>query len=124
MEYYSQIVSTPTLDKEVDRLKEIEIKIENINKERVKQKTFFDRKDELLKEEAVLRFQLEEFKKEKSDKNIQKLKELNLKRDILEFALNALETKRIKINKDILSKLEKITELNMGVGGKNKKYNE
>jgi len=105
-EHFSQVVSITPLDEDNKRLKEIEIEIESINKEREKQKGLIDNKDELIKEEAILKFQLEEIEKEKLDENAQAIKNLYLKRDILDYALDALEKKRIKINKDIINKLE------------------
>ena len=103
---YSKMEVVPSADSENKRLKEIEIQVETINNERNKRKGLIETKDELIKEEAVLKFQLDEIEKEKTSDSVGELKTRNLKKEILEYALQALERKRIKLNQDILNKLQ------------------
>ena len=105
-ELYTKLVAIPSVETDGKRLKEIEKQIETINKERDSHKELLERKEELIKEEAILQFQLTEIAKEKTIVNNEEIKMLNLKKSILETALKALEIKRIKLNKDTLTKLE------------------
>lgn len=99
----------PTLvDADNERLKEIENEIETLNKEQNKSKELIEKKEGLIKEEAVLKFQLEEMAKNKPSENADKITQLSLKKAILDFALQALEKKRIHLNKDILTKLQQL----------------
>lgn len=106
--YLSDIIAIPSSDSDSKRLKEIEARIEEINSERKIQKEALDKKDDLMKEEAVLKFRLEEIEKQKSSDNSEEITKLSLKKNILEHALKALEKKRIKLNKNILNKLEQL----------------
>lgn len=107
-ELHSKLIEGPSVERDNQRLNEIETQIDTIHKEREKQKGLFEKKDELLKEEAILKFQLQEIEKEKSSDSSTEITNLILKKDILEFALDSLERKRILLNKDIIDKLEKL----------------
>ncbi|MFL0070560.1 hypothetical protein [Tenacibaculum maritimum] len=103
---YNKLVKIPSIDSDLKRLKEIEVKIEKKNKERSFYKELLEDKEELIKEEAVLSFQLTEIEKDKTPDNTELLKKLKLKKNILDKALELLAEKRIRLNKDILNKLE------------------
>ncbi|TAJ07946.1 hypothetical protein DMA11_21870 [Marinilabiliaceae bacterium JC017] len=105
---YFKLVAVPSIDSYNRELKEIEAQIKRIYKERNEQKELIQKKNELIKEEAVLKFQLKEINNEKKSDRPVKLKELDLKKEILNYALHALEHKRIKLNKDILNKLKQL----------------
>lgn len=107
-DYYGKMISIPSIDSDNKRLREIENEIALINKERENYKNPIEKKDQLMKEEAVLNFQLEEIKKVELNAVSEELVILNLKKTILDYALSALERKRIILNKDILGKLEQL----------------
>lgn len=107
-DHYAKIIAIPSIESDSIRLKEIEVQIEAINKERNTQKELLEKNDELIKEEAVLKFQKTEIEKENSNSNSAEIAKLTLKKAILNEALHALEKKRIQLNKDILWKLEKL----------------
>ncbi|KQO31345.1 hypothetical protein ASF10_22165 [Flavobacterium sp. Leaf82] len=107
-DHYGKMIAIPSIDSDNKRLKEIENEIALINKEREKHKNPIEKKDQLIKEEAVLNFQLEEIKKMELNVVSEELVTLNLKKTILDYALSALEKKRIILNKDILGKLEQL----------------
>lgn len=104
----SKLPDSTVVDIDNGRLKEIEYEIETLNKERNRSKELIEKKEGLIKEEAVLKFQLEEMVKEKSSENADKIDQLLLRKAILDFALLALEKKRIQLNKDILAKLQQL----------------
>ena len=62
---YSKVVAVPSTEADTKRLKEIEARIEAINTERKKQQKLIDQEQDLIKEEAVLKFRLDEIEKEK-----------------------------------------------------------
>ncbi len=95
---YQQLIALPSVEVDNKRLKEVEVKIEAINKEREKHKELIEKKEELIKEEAVLKFQLQEIEKKKSADSSKEIAKLTLKRDILNYALSFLERKRIHLN--------------------------
>jgi len=105
---YNQLVAMPSLQTENDKLKELEDKIEAINRDRKNQQQFFDKKDQLIKDEAVLKFQLDELKKVKQGDQNADLIALQLKKEILDYALLSLGKKRIKLNESILKILEEL----------------
>ena len=107
-DHYGKILSIPSIDQDNKRLKEIEDEIASISKEREKHKNPLEKKDELMKEEAVLNFQLEEIKKIELNIVSDEFTRLNLNKSILDYALSALEKKRIVLNKDILGKLQEL----------------
>lgn len=107
-DHYGKMIAIPSIDPDNKRLKEIENEIALINKERENHKNPIEKKEELIKEEAVLNFQLEEIKKMELNVVSEELVTLNLKKTILDYALSALEKKRIILNKDILGKLEQL----------------
>jgi hypothetical protein len=107
-DYYGKTISIPSIDSDNKRLREIENEIALINKERENYKNPIEKKDQLMKEEAVLNFQLEGIKKVELNAVSEELVILNLKKTILDYALSALERKRIILNKDILGKLEQL----------------
>lgn len=107
-EYYSKLVAIPSTEEDSKRLKEIEGRIDVINNERKAQKKLLDKKEEWIKEEAILKFQLEQIGKEKALDFSKELDELNLKKDVLSKALELLERKRSQLNKDLLNKLERL----------------
>jgi hypothetical protein len=105
-DYNAKISLSPSIEMDNKRLSEIEDEIALIAREREKHKDKVEKKEELIKEQAVLNFQLEEIKRNQSTIVSDELDSLNLKKTILEFALSALEKKRSLLNKDILGKLE------------------
>ncbi|AWH86333.1 hypothetical protein HYN59_14995 [Flavobacterium album] len=107
-DHYGKLIAIPSIEPDNRRLKEIESEIALVNKERGKYKDSIEKKDQLIKEEAILSFQLEEIKKVELNVVSQELVALNLKKSILDYALSALEKKRIVLNKDILAKLEQL----------------
>jgi hypothetical protein len=106
--YYTKIISPLDNENENRRLNEIEVKIEAINNERKAQVKEAEIKLDLIQKQAVLKFQVDEIEKEKLSENEDEINKLCLRKDILEEALNALEKKRIQLNKTILSKLEQL----------------
>jgi hypothetical protein len=105
-DYSAKISLIPSINQDNKRLKEIEDEIALIGKEREKYKNPLEKKEQLIKEQAVLNFQLEEIKLNENTSVSVEIKGLNLKKSVLDYALYALEKKRIILNKDILSKLE------------------
>ena len=104
--HYYSIVNLPSIDSDNKKLNEIEEQIEAINQERTKQRDLIEKREKLMQEEAVLRFQLDEIEKEKSGRSDQELSKLQLTKDILEYSLLSLNKKRIKLNEEILKKLQ------------------
>lgn len=107
-EYYGKLVAVPSVQADNDKLKELEDKIEAVNRDRKNQQELLDKKEQLIKDEAVLKFQLEEIKKERHTDNPDELAKLQLKKEILEYALLSLGKKRIKLNEAILKILEEL----------------
>lgn len=107
-EYYGKLAAVPSVQADNDKLKELEDKIEAVNRDRKNQQELLDKKEQLIKEEAVLKFQLEEIRKEKHTDNPDELAKLQLKKEILEYALLSLGKKRIKLNEAILKILEEL----------------
>ncbi|MGN6179325.1 MAG: hypothetical protein ACTHNW_09095 [Mucilaginibacter sp.] len=107
-ELYNQLVAIPSMQADINKLKELEDKIESIARERKNQQQLFEKKDKLIQEEAVLKFQLDDINNTKQTDNSQFLARLQLKKDILEYALASLGKKRIKLNESILEILEKL----------------
>jgi len=107
-EVYSKLVSVPSDVTDMNRLKEIENQIETITNERDKQRHLLNKREDLIKEEAVLKFQLGEIAKERVTNNGLTLEKYFLKKEVLNFALKSLERKRISLNKEIISKLEEL----------------
>ncbi|MWB95019.1 hypothetical protein GON26_11635 [Flavobacterium sp. GA093] len=105
-DYSAKISLSPSIEMDNKRLNEIEDEIALIAREREKHKDKVEKKEELIKEQAVLNFQLEEIKRNQSTIISDELDNLNFKKTVLEFALSALEKKRSLLNKDILGKLE------------------
>ncbi|WP_345951313.1 hypothetical protein ABDD95_07735 [Mucilaginibacter sp. PAMB04274] len=103
---YNKVIAVPSVHNEVETLKELEDKIEAVNRDRKNQQGLFDKKEQLIKEKAVLEFQLEELQKQKHVDNTETLSKLLLRKEILEYALIALGKKRSKLNKKILNILE------------------
>lgn len=107
-EEYVKSVALTTIETDSRRLSEIETEIESIGKQRSKFTDLLNKKDNFIKEEAVLLFQLNEIAKQESQIGSNEMANLNLKRDVLEYALKGLEKKRVQLNKDILSKLQEL----------------
>ena len=107
-ENYSKLVAVPSTDSDIKRLKEIEKQIDAINEKRKKQQTLIAKEQSLIKKEAVLKFQLNEINKKKNSDSSQQLSRLSLHKKIIEYALQSLHKKRIKLNEDILEKLENL----------------
>lgn len=107
---YESVAKLPTLETEQQRLKEIEGLLDAIVSKREAQKKQLEQKEKLVREEAVLKFQLDEFEKERTSKNDSGLTRLLLAKEILEFALEALAKKRITLNKKILEKLQDLIQ--------------
>jgi len=105
---YSKLVALPSVESDLRRLKELEENIDTIVKERENQNQLYSQREELIKQEAVLKYQLEEIEKESSTDSVDEIAKLNLKREILEFALLSLEKKRLQMNKDLIEKLEQL----------------
>ena len=103
---YQEAVAIPSTETDLKRLKEIESRIEKINEERKSQQKLIENEQDLIKEEAVLKFRLDEIEKETPSDNSNKIEKLTLRNKILTYALKSLEEKRIWLNKDILTKLE------------------
>ena len=107
---HSKILPISDVDKHISRLKEIEGELEIINASRKELSSLLDNREELIKEQAVINFQLSEIEKE-NENSISHSPEyirLNLKKEILDFSIKALEEKRISLNKNILNKLEQL----------------
>ncbi|MBO9585255.1 MAG: hypothetical protein J7574_13920 [Flavobacterium sp.] len=104
--YNEKISSLPSVEADNKRMNEIEEQIGQIGREREKNKEQLEKKEQLIKEQAVLDFQLEEIRRAESSPVSEEFESLNLKRAVLEFALSSLEKKRNKLNQDILEKLE------------------
>ncbi len=107
---YNELIAVPSTEADLKRLKEIEAEIEMINKERKDQQDLIKQEKDLLKEEAVLKYRLEEIEKEKTSENSNRIQELNLHKSILNYALEGLEKRRIQLNKNILTKLETLIQ--------------
>lgn len=105
-DFNGKISSLPSVETDNKRLNEIEDEIALIAKEREKHKEQLEKKEQLIKEQAVLNFQLEEIKRAEKSNDSDELEGLNLKKNVLEFALLSLEKKRSMLNTDILGKLE------------------
>jgi hypothetical protein len=105
---YEKVVTVPSVVSDNVRLKEIEAQIEAISKEREQQNQLIENEKELIKREAVLKFQMEEIDKEKFISNFEEITTLSLKKEVLTYALQSLERKRIQLNKDIITKLEQL----------------
>lgn len=103
-----QLNAIPSTKVEDGRLIAIESEIESINKERKKYKDLIERKEDLIKEEAVLTFQLTEIEKYKTSESVEEIRRFELKKDILEYAIKSLEASRLLLNQDIMTKLEKL----------------
>lgn len=106
-EYAKSVVFTP-IETDSRRLSEIQTEIESIGKQRSKFTDLLNKKDNFIKEEAVLLFQPNEIAKQESQIDSNEMANLNLKRDVLDYALKGLEKKRVQLNKDILSKLQEL----------------
>lgn len=116
-DYSLKISSIQSIDQDNNRLKEIEDEIARIGTEREKYKNPLEKKEQLIKEEAVVNFQLEEIKRNESSIVSVEIDSLNLKKAVLDYALYALERKRIVLNKDILGKLEALILKEVNVFG-------
>lgn len=103
---YNKVVAVPSSEADAKRLKEIEAQIEEINKERKSQQKLIEKEKELIQEEAVLKFRLDEINKEKQSDSSEEIVKLNLRNAVLSYALEALQQKRSKLNRDVISKLE------------------
>lgn len=106
VEEYAKFVALTPVETDSLRLSQIEAEIETIAKERSKLTELLNKKDDFIKEEAVLLFQLNEIAKQESHIDCTEITMLNLKREVLDYALKGLEKKRVQLNKDILSKLQ------------------
>ncbi len=84
---YSKVVAVPSTDADIKRLKEIEARIEAINQDRKSQQKLIEQERKLIQEQAVLKFRLDEIKKEKLSDSSQKITRLNLRKAVLSFAL-------------------------------------
>jgi hypothetical protein len=105
-DFNQKISLLPFVETDNRRLTEIEEEISLIAAEREKHKDTLEKKEQLIKEQAVLEFQLEEINRSENSNDTEEFDGLNLKRSVLEFALSALEKKRSFLNRDILGKLE------------------
>lgn len=103
---YNKVVAVPSMDADIKRLKEIEVRIEAINEERRSQQKLIEKEQELMKEEAVLKFRLDEIKKEKLSDSSEQIAKFELRKAIISFSLEALEKKRSQLNRDVIFKLE------------------
>lgn len=103
---YEAMVKIPSLESDNAKLQELEKKIDTVIKERAQQKDLFENREKYIKEEAVLKFQIDELKKQKSSTAAPELSEYYQTQQVLEYALSSLAKKRIQLNADILSKLQ------------------
>jgi hypothetical protein len=103
---YEAMVKVPSLELDNAKLQELEKKIYAVIKERREQKGLFENRENYIKEEAVLKFQIDELKKQKTSTGGPELSEYYLNQQVLEYALSSLAKKRIQLNADILSKLQ------------------
>ncbi|RZJ48370.1 MAG: hypothetical protein EOO19_07415, partial [Chryseobacterium sp.] len=105
---YEKLVSVPSIDRENSRMIELEQKIDEVAKARQSQRQLMETRERLIREEAILRFRLEEKTEVVPITQKSTLEKLNLDREILEFALLSLGKKRVQLNADILSKLQNL----------------
>lgn len=101
-----KIVEVPSIKSDEGRLRTLESQIEKINQDRKNQQTLFAKKDRLVREKAVLEFQLEQINRLKISDSTEKLTDLKLKKEILSYSLLALSKRRIELNSSILEILE------------------
>lgn len=104
--FNEKISLLPSVENDNRRLTEIEEEIARIAAEREKNQDVLEKKEQLIKEQAVLEFQLEEINNSENSADSEEFDGLNLKKSVLEYALSALEKKRSFLNRDILGKLE------------------
>ncbi|WP_297334593.1 hypothetical protein [Flavobacterium sp.] len=105
---YAKFAILPSVETDSRRLTAIENEIETIGKQRTKFADLISKKESFIKEEAIILFQLNEISKQELQIDSTEMKRLNLKRDVLDYALQGLEKKRIQLNKDILNKLQEL----------------
>ena len=105
---YSQIVAIPSIQADIQRMEEIEKIIESIQTERKEKQGLIKKRDGLIAEEAVLRFQLNKIENLQSDEEAQIIAQLELKNQVLEFALGSLNRRRKTLNQELLNKLEEL----------------
>jgi hypothetical protein len=96
------------MDIDARRLGEIEEQIQAISRQRKEQQESIGKREALIRQEAVLKFQLSSIENSKTSDSGQQIKQLELKAMILEYALQGLEKQRSLTNKEIINKLEEL----------------
>jgi len=103
-----KIMEVPSTKTDEGRLKVLENQIEKVNQDRKKQQALFDKKDQLVRDKAVLEFQLKQINKLSLIDNTERLAKLQLQKEIISYGLSALGIRRIKLNASILKILEEL----------------
>jgi hypothetical protein len=107
-ELHKNLGSSNNFETDTLRLAEIEKRIEAINRQRRAQQELFAKHEDLIKEEAILNFQINAMESDAASDNNAAIDSGELKVRILDYALQALERKRGQVNKDLINKLEQL----------------